>query len=171
MSPALILGVADPHGTVLRSPLFVAIRISQSLIDSLATLSRGNAPQDVPGAAAPQIEAPVYWDFPPDTSTEELLDLRTHWYISGTSCSLELWARRPFKNGFYGELQCICQTPSFEQDELLALLERQVNMEIRSYASQDKNPGEHQDTSFRTKVFERLVWLSIRRYEERGSQL
>jgi hypothetical protein len=163
--PMLVLAITGPDGKVTDSPLFAAVRVTASLCRRLRTLANVANKHGVDIMSLRHLDAPIYWDFPPDSTLDSCMEEHCQWRMAQSTIFLELWGRLQMHEGEFSETQLLAVATMID----IEILEHLRASKYQIDYLEDEGTAAMLGQPFALAVHERFVALSkLRRPKPTG---
>ena len=119
--PLLILSVEDADVQFMEDPLFVAIKLTESLYGRLKSAVGLCKDHRLSQVSFHHEGVPPFWDETPESRIAGFVTEFVEWNVAGGCASAVLWARLPTGDGGYSEVSRLAASWLVNIDELKAL--------------------------------------------------
>lgn len=160
--PMLVLAVNDPQGKPTDSPLFAAVRVTASLCKRLRLLASLSKKHLVDTMNVQHRDAPIYWDFPPDSALEGCMENYSQWEMIGSTIYLQFWGSLQMDNGEFSGIQMLAVSTVLDVEILEDLRASGSNIDYL----EDEDTEEVLGYPFALSVHERFIAMSKLRGEQ-----
>jgi len=155
VTPVVLLAVQDGDGKPVAAPLFVALPLSTEVLRRLRTLSQLCHRHHLDEVVTTQIGVELYWDFPPGSELEGVVDETSYWHAAGQLHYGELLGRRPHPEGGFQLKELLGYSVMVDIAELDNIHAQSILLDFVDRPEHDAVLGQ----PFACAAYERLVAL------------